>query len=382
MFASLFTRYGEDDDSGEYGDDADLQTQPQSKGLFQDQQQNERHGQSPQDYGFKEGQSNQTELTAVWDRGATPQHRPTDDIATGSSSRNSRSQKAAEGRRKAQNSGSKSRSKQARNIIEPTEGIETIDIDTETQSFGQKGRTSQTQLNTVADAMEFCRNLVDEQVRKASDEQAQHNQPIAGDAFARRAILTLLPDAVVRLLFLETAGEKNALTRIRSLFGSPPYGFLNPEDASFIRAGGVAAGRTNMSFAANTNNDVASYSQFGAGHLVDTFEREYRVVSTTMKMEDSLPCDIRTLESHKQVLLNVRVPKRSRSDRMDMMKDATKRRKLEFPHINEEIVVDFTSALKRIWSTTDAPLNSRFRVKQVIPRAVGASTAALVAQKV
>jgi len=99
-------------------------------------------------------------------------------------------------------------------------------------------------------------------------------------------------------------------------------------------------------------------------------------------MEDSLPCDIRTLESHKQLLLNVRVPKRSRSDRMDMMKDATKRRKLEFPQINEEIVVDFTSALKRIWSTTDAPLNSRFRVKQVIPRAVGASTAALVAQKV
>lgn len=244
-----------------------------------------------------------------------------------------------------------------------------------------KEKVTDTRLDTLSDALDFCRGLLLAQLERAREERPPMNEAISGDAHARKTVVTLLPDQFVRLLFLEVAKARDAWPRVRPLFGAPPYHFLRPEDAGLLRAGGIAAGRTNMSY--DKTNESASYSQFGSGHLVDEYSREYRVVSfSEPKASDDLPCDVESIQPLKHILMNVRVPKRSRASRTELLKDASKRRAVLFPQVGETINVRYSSALRHIWRGADANFNSRVMIKSLAPRAASASTASLVAVKV
>ena len=81
-------------------------------------------------------------------------------------------------------------------------------------------------LNTAGDAMEFCRNLFDEQLQKAAAERPLPNVAIEGDSAARAAFLMLLTDAQQRELFIGFGKDQRAWPRIKPLVGSPPFHFL------------------------------------------------------------------------------------------------------------------------------------------------------------
>lgn len=237
-------------------------------------------------------------------------------------------------------------------------------------------------LETVADAMDYCRELIDTQIKRANDQQANMNESIYGDSQTRKAITTLLPDQYIRRLFLLTVQSRKAWPRMRPLFGTPPYNFLRPEDAGSIRASGIASGRTNMTY--GRVNETAAYGQFGAGHLIDSYMREYRVVTVhEPKDTDILPCDIHHVGPQKLLYLNIRVPKRSKEERMMLLKDITKRSAVLFPLVGEVLTLKYSSGLQQVWGgRANSKSNAKVVVKSMIPRSATGSTAAIVAVKV
>lgn len=240
----------------------------------------------------------------------------------------------------------------------------------------------ETTIETIGDAVEFCQLLIDKQLERSQESNPPMNEPIYGDAQCRRAITTLLPDAMIRALFLKTVRSFRNWPRIRPLFGTPPYNFLRPEDAGNVRATGIASGRTNLTY--ETANETASYSQFGSGHLIDSFLREYRVLPVNEPKEsDPLPHDLERTSQSTFLYLHVRVPKRKREEKLALLKDVSKRASVVFPVVGEVLRVRYSSGLKRVWgekATSDQSIN--IRVTRMIPRSSNASTAAVLAIKV
>ena len=142
---------------------------------------------------------------------------------------------------------------------------------------------SRSKINTIEDAVNYCSALIEKQLERSREKRPPSNTAIHGDAEARRATLTLLPDTFVRDLFLRTTRDFRNWPRIKPLFGSPPYVFLRPEDAGLINASGISSKRSNMAY--SKVGETAAYSQFGNEHLIDKYGREYRV-----RTVDSNPC--------------------------------------------------------------------------------------------
>ena len=150
-----------------------------------------------------------------------------------------------------------------------------------------------------------------------------------------------------------------------------------------MRAAGIARGRTNMAY--EHGGQIANYSQFGSGHYVDSFEREYRVVSQrTLRGADTLPYDLENIEPATFVHMNVRVPKRSRTQKNELLKDQSKRRAVLFPYVGEELVVEYSRGLRSVWRSEKASGSSKARVvvKSMTPRSATASTASVVVVRV
>lgn len=246
--------------------------------------------------------------------------------------------------------------------------------------LGKRKRGEQ-KLDTVADAVEYCRSLIQVQLDRAADERVPMNEATHGDAHTRKAITTLLPDHSIRKLFLETTRNPNSMPRVRTLFGAPPYNFLWPEDAGLVRAAGIASGRVHMAYA--RVKETASYSQFAVPHLVDGYDREYRIVTVEdLRDTDDLPCNLENATQTKPIYLNVRVPKRSKQDRVALLNDATRRRSLLFPAVGEIITVNYSTGLQSVWGTNaKKQLETKLIVKSMVPRSASGATAAVVATR-
>jgi len=368
MLRSLFSR----------SDEEELYQQPNEEALLQNQQQGEGLKQPPQDNRFTQKEGEEVLLAAIWDQGKSKASSSGAAASAAGGASSSDTQVGAPNTTKSTNVS------RAQTINFDSE--ETTEERRERQRLEGKENVAKKTLNeqkleTLADALDYCKELVNIQLKRAKDQQATMNEAIYGDSHARKAIVTLLPDQFVRSLFIQVTRDREAWPRIRPLFGSPPYHFLKPEDAGFIRASGIAAGRTNMTY--NKSNETAAYAQFGVGHLVDTYFREYRVVTPREPQEsDQLPCNIERLAPQNHVFLNVRVPKRSKGERMELLKDITKRRAVLFPQVGETLNINYSTGLRQVWGRADANLNSKLLVKSMVPRAAGASTAAVVALKV
>lgn len=233
-------------------------------------------------------------------------------------------------------------------------------------------------IKTIGDAVAHVEGLMEAQVGNAIEQRAPANVSIVGDSAARNTFYTLLPDQQQRAIFQRVASQMRAWPRLRPLFGAPPYGFLHAEDAGMLRATGIAPGRSNM--AHNAHQMSASYTQFGAGQLVDELAREYRVMRRYgMADDDPLPCNLDVRDTS-EVMLQVRLRKRSRSVKTEMMRDAAQRERLMFPRPGQRITLKET---KRILSLqglqSAAATRTTLQVKRVLPRSLLASTAALVA---
>lgn len=231
-------------------------------------------------------------------------------------------------------------------------------------------------VSTVAEASEHCEALVQRQVGLAIGRAAPPNVPTEGDAAVKRALYMLLSQQGLRGLFLRTARAHQAWPRLRPLFGSPPYSFLLSEDAALMRATGISGGRTNMTF--RRPGASAGYSQFYGGHYVDAFAREYRV--STTDDGNALAFDMRS--TGHVLLMSVRVPKRRREERVEMLKDAERRTGALFPRVGDVLELSYAPALQAVWARAGKEESVRVRVQWLVPRGPHSSTAALRAVKV
>ena len=225
------------------------------------------------------------------------------------------------------------------------------------------------QLNTVEEAKELCRELVEKQVARAREDGAPPNESIHGDAAVRAAMQLLLADAEQREVFLQMASDPRAWGRLRPIFGTPPYSFLRPGDAGAMRAAGFAIGRQNMTY---DEARVANVNQFGPGHLVDEDARVYRV--TPQGKQEQLPGSD-YLRGASEVLLQVRLLKRSPEAKRALFR--TNRKQLYFPRPGDRLALRESSQLMRVLGLTE-PTSTNVVVKAVRPRAQGGYTAAIV----
>jgi len=230
---------------------------------------------------------------------------------------------------------------------------------------------------TVADAVESIRALMLRQIQSAGDQGTEPNQVAKGDPALRVVFYTVLPYAQQRSLFLEIAQNPRAWPRLRGLFGAPPYQFLGAEDAWALRAAGIAHGRTHMGY---QEKQVASnYSQFGSGHYADIYEREYRVLPrVNADVSDPLPWMLQDLGTN-ELQLEVRVKKRDRKRKLELLKDKEGRVMLTFPRPGDHIQLTETPRMLSIQNKRDVDAaKPLIKVKRVVPRGEHAATAAVL----
>lgn len=243
------------------------------------------------------------------------------------------------------------------------------------------GRSQQSDLplvSTIGEAQTHVTNMLQKQLDLATDNGAEPNVAISGDAAVRTAFFTLLPDEFQRRVFLTFASNSRAWPRLKSLFGAPPYAFLGPQDAGMLRAAGISSARQNMTY---DSNEIVNYSQFGAGQLIDDSEREYRVIDPTAGANDALPCNLEGGNMNSEYIhLIVRVHKRSRAERLRRLRDARLKKTIMFPMAGEKLNLTETKRLLSIQGKRpEAATRAVLQVRQVKPRGLNAATASVLA---
>jgi hypothetical protein len=118
-----------------------------------------------------------------------------------------------------------------------------------------------------------------EQIRKANQMNATPNESVQGDSYVGAMFKSLLPLQMQRAVFKTTLKRLEDATRARSLFGAPPYPFLNSSDNQMLNASGIARGRTNMSCG---DRSIPMSNHFGTAHAVDTHGRSYRAFQNSI----------------------------------------------------------------------------------------------------
>lgn len=176
--------------------------------------------------------------------------------------------------------------------------------------------------------------LMEDQITRAAEEEAPANQAISGDSRVHMMLVTLLPLNMQREVFMAVVCRDVAYPRVRTLFGAPPYAFLRTEDAGMLRAAGFAPTRRNVAY---DGFHVANYSQFGAPHLIDQHDRQYRVAQE--KDGENAQVAFMALQrgGDPKVTFVVRIKKRARSVRATMLRDAMGKIALSFPRAGEVV---------------------------------------------
>jgi hypothetical protein len=194
-------------------------------------------------------------------------------------------------------------------------------------------------------AREHIDGLMQEQINRATEEGTPANQTLSGDSRVHMMLVTLLPMNMQRDVFMSIVSREAAYPRVRTLFGAPPYAFLRAEDAGMLRAAGFASSRRNVAY---DGFHVANYSQFGAPHLVDSYERQYRVAQE----KDGEGAQVAFMALRRggdpKVTFIVRIKKRARSVRAAMLRDATGKIALSFPRAGEVVRMRPTPAIIRM----------------------------------
>lgn len=201
-------------------------------------------------------------------------------------------------------------------------------------------------LDTLGAAFETLLEQAHAQVRKGAEDGSDLNTATRGDAALRVRIQTLLPLHLQRRLFYELVGAgEEALGRLRSLFGAPPYAFLRSEDCASLRAAGVAASRVNIGYASGEH--VLNYTQFGEPHLLDAVGRQYRLMQEDAP--STAPTAILALDAAaaNSVTLTVRIARRTREQRVEAFATAEGRHGLEIPRAGEILTLTPTRSILR-----------------------------------
>lgn len=263
-------------------------------------------------------------------------------------------------------------------------------FDSDLRASVTRNSESDKALYLVHEAYEYVERRVRQQVDAAVESNAPNNIAVPGDSSTKTAFYTLLNRNQQRLLFLDSSKTERTWPRLRSLFGAPPYGFLHIEDASGLRAGGIAKRRANM--AHNIDQIVPNYNQFGAGHFADTAGRLYNVVALTGSYKeadagDYLPWTKQALRDAVRIVMVARIPKHRVSK---LRASSSNEAKVLFPNPGQTIRLQMTSVLDQLSDPTKRqPFASQratselailnVRIHTVSLRAMHASTAVVSA---
>jgi hypothetical protein len=174
---------------------------------------------------------------------------------------------------------------------------------------GYSSKEEDTIINTLEDALNWCKSSMMTQIEKANTTNTKPNTPIFGDSRVRLSSLVLLPDIFLRGLFIDIIKNRASWPRIRSLFGAPPYNFLSLEDAHLLRAGGIASTRKRMVY---QKPKIPNYNQFGTGHFTDGQTRRYKVVTfVSSSISDPLLFDLQLKSTTDLIYMIVCIKKKT-----------------------------------------------------------------------
>lgn len=209
-------------------------------------------------------------------------------------------------------------------------------------------------VQTIGECVTFVSEEFEKQIRLAEEQRADVNTACHGDSEAKDAFLTLLPMPEQRAVFLRFLKRTEFWPRIRTLVGSPPFGFLRAEDNDVLRAGGIALKRANMSTeAADAANQ--SYASFGNPHFVDASQRQFKAIladrgATTLRERSELRVPFRSLRSGVKAVFEVRLKKRSLRKKVDIARgrvEGVKTNSIVFPRPGEQLTLQPSKRLEK-----------------------------------
>lgn len=230
-------------------------------------------------------------------------------------------------------------------------------------------------VQTTQEAYSVCKQLLEEQLDKARLERAMPNVAVTGDASARSAVLLLLSDLQQRTLFMHVSEKRQHWGRMRPLFGAPPYHFLRPQDAAMFAASGFARGRVNMAY--DEVKSAASTAQFGPGQLVDEDGREYRVAGDVeQSYNDLLPGNSYFNVKRGAIYLQVKIRKQSKAKKLALIRSEDRKQVL-FPRPGEVVTLRESRGLLSARGASES-VPTDLRVRALVPRSAGSSTAGLM----
>jgi hypothetical protein len=148
-------------------------------------------------------------------------------------------------------------------------------------------------IETETEALALVTKLHEQQLRK----RAAPNQAVDGDDEAREAFSLLLTMKQQRETFLEFVRVPKKWHRVKALFGSPPYSFLQPADNGALEA--RALGRAS---ALASTAPSSSASEIGRGH----FENDAYVLKVINDDSQSRLVPVRRALQARRVVLDVR----------------------------------------------------------------------------
>ena len=154
----------------------------------------------------------------------------------------------------------------------------------------------------VKDAKTFLKERFRRQLELSDQLKIAPNQSIEGDAAARKLFWLLLAPPEQREFFISFIKTPRNLPRIRPLFGSPPYSFLEAYDAYILHAPAINKTRSRMAY----KNAACTESMLFQAHYIDQKHRKIRIIEPERRgNKDALVFD--TLMPRTRVVADMKV---------------------------------------------------------------------------
>tara|TARA_B100001057_G_scaffold406526_2_gene419935 strand:+ start:1261 stop:1980 length:720 start_codon:yes stop_codon:yes gene_type:complete len=221
-------------------------------------------------------------------------------------------------------------------------------------------------VTTINDAVNFVNERFVQQLQRSREEGIQANSACRGDVDANVAFSLLLDLDTQRNVFLKLCRNRAFWPRIRSLIGTPPYSFLRPGDEHILNASGIAQGRARMAYA--DKMAVLNVNEIGEGHFSDSHGRVFKVVLVDNKNRfdsDGDPVPHRSLSPGLRVVLDMRLAKKKKSERVEIIKRGStlEKKSVLFPNVGEKLMLVLQEKLQYdgTKSTVSVTIKSRLQ---------------------
>lgn len=239
---------------------------------------------------------------------------------------------------------------------------ETIYVVRSEEGVGERTRTT---INPTIHTFNDAKEMTEVRLRACLGEDGTDmTQSHSHDAQFRLAFYTFLPRSTMRSLFMTVCSSRENLDRVNSLFGAPPYYFLETNDASLLMATGFSHGRVRMSY---DRLVLPNYNQFGAPLFTDSTGIEYGLSFEGLDVSSG---ETHPLHNFYDIFsdsfeMRMRIPRMSR----------VRRQQLRYPEVRSTVTL---SASKTMLSQMPEGMSPSFLIKVLATRrdSQTASTAA------